>query len=287
MAAPTAPERTEEAPSQTGGRPPEEGAAKGPGAGTKALSLIGRYGPIPIIVAVGLFILTQWVNSQELTNIGARFLARENIVARTVEHLELTFWSTFWVLIIAVPLGILLTRRFARRLTPPVLAVANAGQSIPSIGLIVLMGLLGLNVAFFNSLGLGFGFRTAVIGLVAYSALPILRNTMVGIEQVDRSVIESGRGMGMTTRQVLWHIELPLAIPVMLAGVRTALILNVGTAALATFVNGGGLGDIINGGIANSRNVVLITGGVLGAGVALMIDWLGGLVEDVLRPKGL
>ena len=110
---------------------------------------------------------------------------------------------------------------------------------------------------------------------------------MVGLRQVDRSVIESARGMGMTKTAVLFRIELPLAIPIMLAGIRTALVITVGTAALATFIGAGGLGDLIQVGISLNRLPVLITGAVLTSVLALLIDWLAGVAEDVLRPKGL
>lgn len=127
----------------------------------------------------------------------------------------------------------------------------------------------------------------AVLALVLYAFLPVMSNTMVGIRQVDRPTIEAARGMGMTRTAVLFRIELPLAIPIMLAGIRTALIIVVGTAALATFINAGGMGDIINTGIKTSREPILITGSVLTAVLALGIDYLTGIAEDVLKPKGL
>jgi osmoprotectant transport system permease protein len=125
------------------------------------------------------------------------------------------------------------------------------------------------------------------VALVAYSVLPVLRNTMVGLQQVDRTLIEAARGMGMSKLRVLLRIELPLAVPVILAGVRTALVINVGTATLATFVNAGGLGNVISGGLSTSRDTVIITGAILTATLALLVDWVGGIAEDVLRPKGL
>jgi osmoprotectant transport system permease protein len=189
---------------------------------------------------------------------------------------KLTAVAAFFIIIIAVPLGIMLTRKWARWATPPVLALANIGQSTPAVGLLVL-----LTIAWQP------GFRTAVIGLVAYSVLPVLRNTVVGVQQVDRSLVDAGRGMGMTSAAVLARVELPLAVPVILAGIRTALVLSVGVATLATFVNAGGLGDLIVTGIKLQRTPVLITGSVLTIALALAFDWLGGLVEDLLRPRGL
>jgi osmoprotectant transport system permease protein len=131
------------------------------------------------------------------------------------------------------------------------------------------------------------GFLPAVVALVAYSVVPVLRNTMVGLQQVDQALIEAGRGMGMTKTAVLLRIELPLAVPVILAGVRTALIINVGTATLATFTGAGGLGDLINNGLRLGRETVVFTGGALTALLALFIDWIASVAEDLLRPKGL
>jgi osmoprotectant transport system permease protein len=160
--------------------------------------------------------------------------------------------------------------------TPVIIGLANIGQAVPSIGLLVLFAITW-----------DFGFWPAIVALVAYSFLSILRNTMVGLQQVDRSTIEAARGMGMTKTAVLFRIELPLAVPIILAGIRTALIINVGTATLATFVDAGGLGTVIDRGIRLGRDPVLIVGSVLTGVLALFIDWLASVAEDILRPKGL
>jgi ABC-type proline/glycine betaine transport system permease subunit len=131
------------------------------------------------------------------------------------------------------------------------------------------------------------GFRIAIIGLVAYAVLPVLRNTIVGIQQVDPALVEAARGMGMTRAQVLFRVEMKMAIPVILAGLRTALVMAVGVATLATFVNAGGLGDIIVNGIKLNRTPVLLTGSVLTACIAFLVDWIGSVAEDLLRPKGV
>jgi osmoprotectant transport system permease protein len=133
----------------------------------------------------------------------------------------------------------------------------------------------------------GVGFTMAVVALVAYAALPVLRNTMVGIQQVDPAVIDAGRGMGMSSRQVLMRIELPLAVPVMLAGIRIALILNVGVATLATYTNAGGLGSLIESGIVFNRMPVVMVGSVLTVALALLVEALAGLAERHLHPRGI
>ncbi len=230
----------------------------------------------PVLLLVAVALLYIYVQSQTLDSIERRTLNQPYLIARVLEHIQLTVLSTTLVILIAIPLGIILTRPAMRRATPFALGVVNVGQAVPSIGVIVLLGIT-----------LGFGFRYAIIALVLYSFLPVLRNTMAGLHRVDRSLIDAARGMGMTKRLVLWQVELPLAVPVMMAGLRTALIINVGTATLATFTNAGGLGSVIDAGLKLDRQPVLITGAVLVAVLALIIDWLAGLAERVLRPRGL
>lgn len=225
------------------------------------------------LVLLGLYI---WVDGQQLDSIERRRVNVEFILMATQRHIELTLISTALVVLLAVPVGILLTRSFARPITPFALAVFNVGQAVPSIGLVALLALVWT-----------IGLWPAIVALVAYSALPVLRNTMVGLGQVDESIIESARGMGMGRLDVLARVELPLAVPVILAGVRIALVLNVGTATLAVFINGGGLGQIITTGIVQGRELVTIVGSVLTAALALSVDYVAGIIEDVLSPRGL
>jgi len=239
-------------------------------------SRLWRWIGTPLVLAGVLVALYAYVQGQDLDRIEEVALNESMIRQRLIEHLQLTAVSTFFVIVIAVPLGVLATRPATRRLAPVFLGIANIGQAVPSIGILVLLAIT-----------VGLGFEQAIYALVLYAVLPVLRNTMVGLQQVDPSLIEAGRGMGLTSRQVLWKIEMPLAIPVMLAGIRTALVINVGTAALATFIGAGGLGWIINQGNIHGRTPVLLTGSVLAAVVALTLDWIAGIVEDVLRPKGL
>nr|WP_240615274.1 ABC transporter permease [Arthrobacter ruber] len=227
------------------------------------------------IILAGL-VLAAWLLSAELTATEQITLNPASLLVYTGEHLALTLLAAAIVLVVAVPLGILLTRRPFRRVAGPVLAVVNLGQSAPAIGLVVLL-----------AAWLGFGFRTAVVALVVYALLPVLRNTMVGIGQVDPRLVEAGRGMGMSAAAVLLRVELPLAVPIMLAGIRTALVLLVGTAALSTFINGGGLGILITTGVNLNLSRVLIAGAVIVALLALLVDWVGRVVELLARPKGL
>ncbi len=195
---------------------------------------------------------------------------------QTVEQVTIAFWSTVIVVLLAVPAGVALTRPALRRYGPVVLAVANAGQALPAYGLLVIFLVM-----------LGQGMTTVIWALVLFALLPVLRNTMVGLDGVDRPTIEAGRGMGMTRWQALVQIELPLAVPVIIAGVRTAMIINIGMATLAFLIGGGGLGITINSGLKLQQDPVLLVGAGLVAIVALSFDWLGAVAERYLRPRGI
>ncbi|MGW0804784.1 ABC transporter permease [Nonomuraea sp. NPDC002799] len=226
-----------------------------------------------LAVAVAMIIYTQTV---KLDSIEQGSLNLPFILRRILEHIQLVFVSTVLVLAIALPLGVLLTRGALRKATPFVLVLVNLGQATPAVGLVVLLAVL-----------FEIGFWTAVAALSAYSLLPTLRNTMVGLEQIDPRLVDAGRGIGMSAARVLFKVELPIAAPVILSGIRTTLVLNVGTAGIAAFIGAGGLGDLITTGVSTQRNLVLITGCVLIAVLALILDWLGGLAQRLLSPKGL
>lgn len=230
--------------------------------------------PVAVLSVLAAYVI--WLSTANLSATERSTLNPNDLLTYTGEHLALTFTSIVIVLVIAIPLGILLTRRPFVRASGAILAVANFGQSAPVIGLVVLL-------AFW----LGFTFWAAVVALVAYAILPVLRNTMIGIQGVDAQFVEAGRGMGMTTTSVLLRIELPLAVPVMLAGIRTALVLVVGSATLATFIGAGGLGLLITTGVSLFLPSVLVSGALLVALLALLIDWLGRVFEYYARPKGL
>ena len=230
----------------------------------------------PVLLSVVLLALYLWVNAQTLDSIETRALDPGKIRFEVWQHVQLSLVATAITIAIAMPLGVLLTRRFARWIKPIGLGLGNFGQAIPSIGLIVLL-----------ALWIGIGFWTAVFGLVAYATLPILRNTIVGLDGVDPALKEAARGMGMSRLAVLFRVELPLAVPVILAGVRTALVLTVATAALATFIDAGCLGGGLVAGIKLNRPSLSLTFGVLAAVLALLADWVGGIAEEVLRPRGI
>ncbi|MFC9604139.1 ABC transporter permease [Streptomyces niveus] len=231
---------------------------------------------VPAVIAVSLLLTYVWITNVPLDSIAKNSLAGGNVQLRLWQHIELTAISTFWVLVIAIPLGIALTRRGLSRAAPAVTAVANIGQATPAIGLLALL-----------VIWLGIGPSTAIVGMVIYAVLPVLANTVAGLKAIDPQLVEASRGIGMSSLGTLTRVELPLAVPLILAGVRTALVLNVGTATLATFGGGGGLGDLITSGIQTQRMPVLVLGSVLTVTLALLIDWLASLVEVALTPRGL
>lgn len=236
-----------------------------------------RYLLTPLVVAAGLLLLYLYMGGRQLGAIEQRVLNYPVISRRLVEHLDISFWATLLVLGSAIPVGIALTRPWARWVTPYMVGLANIGQGVPSIGTMVLAFLVLTRS----------GRLAAIVGLAIYAFLPVLRGTMVGLEQVPREMIKAARGMGMSRVQVLRQIELPLSVPILLTGVRTALVLTVSTAPLAAFVGGGTLGALITTGFAQSRFTLVVAGSVLAAALALLADWAGGVAEDRLRPRGL
>jgi osmoprotectant transport system permease protein len=226
---------------------------------------------LPVIIVLVLGFLFIYVSTRELDTIELRVLAPANVFGLLRQHLLLAALSTILVLIIAVPVGILLSRRAARRVQGPVLAIGGFAQALPPFGVLLLM-----------AFAFDFGVTTAVIGLTLAALLPVLRNTVIGLQQVDQSLIEAARGMGMSSRQTLFRVELPLAVPVIVAGLRVALVLNVGTATLASYIGAGGLGELVQQALRLNRiNVLLVAGGIIAA-VALLIDWLAGVAERVV-----
>lgn len=245
-------------------------ATPAPDAGRQKPRLdFGRLFGTPIIVAVGLGLVFAYLSTQTLDSVEQRALAPGVVLDRLGEHLYLTAASTVIVIAVAIPLGIGLSRPAMRGVQPAVLAFAGFMQALPAFGVIILLA--------FSPLGLGT--NTAIVALVTASLLPVVTNTVVGLRQVDTALIEAARGVGMSARQTLFRVELPLAVPVMVAGVRVALVLNVGTATLATYIGAGGLGNIIDGMLRLGRpNATLLAAALVGA-LALLIDWLAGLVE--------
>ncbi len=194
------------------------------------------------------------------------------IIQRALEHLYLVTVAIFIAIIVGIPLGILVTRK--PKLKKPILGFANIMQTIPSLalfGLLIPVPVLG-----------GIGDRTAIIALTLYSLLPIIRNTYTGIVGVDPAIVAAGTGMGMTDLQLLWQVELPLALGVILAGVRVAAVIAIGLATIAAAIGAGGLGVFIFRGVATVNNQLLLAGAIPAALMALAADFGLGFVETRL-----
>ncbi|WP_436845602.1 ABC transporter permease [Streptomyces canus] len=231
---------------------------------------------LPAFLITVLLATWLWFEQADLDPISENALSNGQVSKALWQQVELTAISTFFVLIIAIPLGIVLTRRGFRKASPVATAFATMGQATPAIGLLALL-----------VIWLGTGMKAALIGMVAYAVLPVLSNTIAGLKANDPTLLEAARGIGMSSMEVLSRVELPLAAPLVLAGVRTALVLDVGTATLATFGGGGGLGVLITTGITTQRMPVLMLGSILTVTLALLVDWLASLAELLLRPRGL
>jgi osmoprotectant transport system permease protein len=194
------------------------------------------------------------------------------IIQRSIEHLHLVTIAIFIAIIVGIPLGILVTRK--PKFKKPILGFANIMQTIPSLalfGLLIPVPVLG-----------GIGARTAIIALTLYSLLPIIRNTYTGIIGVDPAIREAGKGMGMTDMQLLLQVEIPLALGVIIAGVRVAAVIAIGLATIAAAIGAGGLGVFIFRGVATVNNQLLFAGAIPAALMALAADFGLGLVEKRL-----
>ena len=198
----------------------------------------------------------------------------QEVVSLTGEHLVLVLVSISVAIAIALPMAVFLARR--ERLRRSVTGVVNLFQTIPSLAL---FGFL-LPVPYIG----GIGRQTAIVALILYALLPILRNTLVGIVGVDPNVRESAVAMGMTDRQLLWQVEMPLAVPSILAGIRIATVTTIGTATIAAAIGGGGLGTFIFRGIAMVDSVTVLAGAIPAAGIAILADEVLGWLERRLSP---
>ncbi|MBF6139276.1 ABC transporter permease subunit [Nocardia farcinica] len=246
-----------------------------PGAERRAerLRLLGQ----PLVVLLLTAGVLVWAFRRELTVTQQASLNARTIATVTWQHILITAAVMLIVVVVAVPLGTLLTRPRYRRLAPVFLGIANIGASAPAIGLIVLCYVLTRTT----------GFWVGVAPIAFYALLPVLRNTILGYQQVDPIVVDAGRGQGMSAATVLRRIEFPLAVPYILAGLRTSLVLAVGTATLSFLVSAGGLGILIDTGYKLRDTVTLVVGAVLAVALALLVDWLGALAEEFLGPRGL
>ncbi|WP_214072964.1 ABC transporter permease/substrate-binding protein [Mucilaginibacter sp. dw_454] len=203
-----------------------------------------------------------------------QFMAQQSdkLLTQTLQHIGLTFISLIIAVLVGLPLGIFIARR--KKFSGPVLGIAGVLQTIPSIAL------LGFMIPL-----LGIGPKPAIVALLLYALLPIIRNTFTGITGVDDSVKEAAVAMGMSKWQLLFKVELPLAMPVILAGIRTATVINVGVATLASYIAAGGLGEFIFGGISLNNTNMILAGAIPAALLAILFDFLLSLLQHLNLKK--
>lgn len=194
------------------------------------------------------------------------------LIVKTWQHIYISAFSLLLGVIVAVPIGILLTR--VKPIANVVMSIASMLQTIPA------MALLALMIPFF-----GIGAIPAIIALFIYSLLPILRNTYLGIEDVDPALIDAAKGMGMTNWQSIVKVELPMAAPVIMAGIRLSATYVIAWAALASYIGAGGLGDFIFNGLNLYRTDLILGGSIPVIILALIVDWLLGKLEAVVTPR--
>ncbi|HAF70803.1 MAG: hypothetical protein XD60_0139 [Acetothermia bacterium 64_32] len=233
---------------------------------------------IVFLVLLGTFIgLAIWITGIGKLGIYSTFTGQD-LLRETGVHLKYVGLGELIAIVVGVSLGVVVSRPWAQRtrLSTVVVGAAGMGQCIPSMALIALMAPI-----------LGFGLWAVVVALFVYGLLPILRNTYAGFRSIDPAIIEAAQGMGMSRGQIVRRIELPLARPVIMAGIRTSTVVNVGTAALAVLVGGAGLGRIILTGVLSRQPLITLQGAAPTAALAIVLDFLLDALEDRLTPKGL
>ena len=206
----------------------------------------------------------------------AHYRGADGVPPRLAEHLALTGVSVGAAVLVALPVGLLLGHR--RRGGALVTALSNASRAVPTLGVLIV---------FSGIAAIGIGNRAAVLALVLFAVPPVLVNTFVGVSGVDREVVEAARGMGMGERRLLLSVELPLALALVVAGVRTAVVQVIATATLAAYVGGGGLGTFINNGYGLQDYSQVLAGAVLVAGLALVAEVLLAGLQRAVTPVPL
>jgi len=268
-------ERPAEAGADPGATDPYEGTGGGPRPSTGTPVVTPRDAVLPVVLAAVLVALYFYVQRRDLDNIEVNILDTGALVSATISHVYIAFTIAVLVVLIAVPLGVLVTRPRTKKLAPLVLALANFGQAAPSLGLLALVGIYYT------------GFWAVVAILTAYAMLAVLRNTIAGLQQVNPGVLDAAKGMGMSPAAVLLRVELPLAVPIIGAGARTALILAVATVPLGAFLNAGGLGQQLIASIKTDRAVATLAIAVIIACLALFLDWLASILQRWATPRGV
>ncbi|NCD06283.1 MAG: ABC transporter permease [Spirochaetia bacterium] len=196
------------------------------------------------------------------------------ILDKSLEHVSLSFSAVILACVVGIPVGFLIVNH--AKAARVVIGVANIIQTIPSLAMFA-----------FAMPIFGIGSKPAIFALFLYALLPIIKNTLIGIKNVDPAIIKAATGMGMTKTQIMFKVEIPLAISVIMGGVRIAAVTCIGITTIATLIAAGGLGDLIYRGLSTFNQPMILTGAILSAVLALFVDFLLGLVEKALTSKGL
>lgn len=219
--------------------------------------------------------LTIWITSLGKVGIYDTFTARE-VLRSARAHLRMVLIAEGIAIAVGVPVGMLVTRDTFRRLATPVIGTANVGQTIPSLAVIAIMAPL-----------LGFGLQSAIVALFIYGLLPVLRNSVTAFNNINPAIIEAARGMGMSRYGIARRIEFPLALPVIMAGIRVSTVITVGTAELAVLVGGAGLGRITLTGVFSRQVLLILQGAAPTAALAITLGFLLERLEWWMTPRGL
>lgn len=237
-----------------------------------------------IAVLVVLFGLTIWVTS--LGKVGNfDMFTYKQIMVHTYDHVVMVGLALVFCIIIGTVIGVLLTRPLFSRIAAPVIGLVSMGQAMPSMAVIAIFAILPITL--FGLIDFGFNIPTVIIALVIYGLMPVVRNCYASINNINRAVIESAEGMGMTKWQIFWKIEMPVALPVMVTGYRISGVLAVGTAELAVLVGGKGLGTITFTGVFAGIPELIIQGAAPTAILAILIGVLLEGIENQITPRGL
>lgn len=199
---------------------------------------------------------------------------KEEIIKLIFQHIELTLLAVFIAVLIGVPLGILIAK--VKKLSKPIIGIANVVQAIPSLAL------LGFLIP-----ALGIGSNPAIVMVVLYSLLPIVKNSYIGLIGIDSNILEAAEGMGMTKNQILMKVQIPLAMPIIMGGIRIAAVTAVGLMTIAAFIGAGGLGYMVFSGVQTVNNSMILSGAIPACILALLIDFIIGKLEKKVVPKGI
>ena len=245
-----------------------------------------RHTIVPVIQVVSVFLLFWSILGHEplwdailhgLFPTSAQLVhPKGTVIDFTAQHLDLVLTSSIYIISAGLFMGVMVTRASFRDFLPLVNNVVNSGQTVPTLAIVAIMGPI-----------IGLGFLPAVVALIAYGLLPVVRNTVAGIESVSSFIIDSARGMGMTSQQILLRIELPIASRIIMAGIRTSMVINIGTATLGAFVGSGGLGTPIASGLSMTVDAFILLGAIPAALLAILTDYVLARLELVLTPRGL